>query len=49
MNQRLTIAKAINLGLRRALETDPKVLLMGEDVGRLGGVFRVTEPSARPG
>ena len=43
MNQRLTIAKAINLGLRRALETDPKVLLMGEDVGRLGGVFRVTE------
>lgn len=41
--QRLTFAKAINLGLRRALESDPKVLLMGEDIGRLGGVFRVTD------
>jgi 2-oxoisovalerate dehydrogenase E1 component beta subunit len=41
--QRLTLAKAINLGLRRALESDPKVLLMGEDIGALGGVFRVTE------
>lgn len=39
----LTFAKAINLGLRRALESDPKVLLMGEDIGRLGGVFRVTD------
>lgn len=39
----LTIAKALNLGLRRALESDPKVLLAGEDIGRLGGVFRVTE------
>ncbi|MGN6331704.1 MAG: alpha-ketoacid dehydrogenase subunit beta [Motilibacteraceae bacterium] len=38
-----TIAKAINLGLRRAMESDPKVLVMGEDVGRLGGVFRVTD------
>ncbi|HEU4675420.1 MAG TPA: alpha-ketoacid dehydrogenase subunit beta [Motilibacteraceae bacterium] len=38
-----TIAKAINLGLRRAMERDPKVLVMGEDVGRLGGVFRVTD------
>lgn len=38
-----TIAKAINLGLRRAMEKDPKVLIMGEDVGRLGGVFRVTD------
>jgi 2-oxoisovalerate dehydrogenase E1 component beta subunit len=41
--QRVTLAKAINLGLRRALEGDPKVLLMGEDIGALGGVFRVTE------
>jgi pyruvate dehydrogenase E1 component beta subunit len=41
--QRLTLSKAINAGLRRALETDPKVLLMGEDIGALGGVFRVTE------
>jgi pyruvate dehydrogenase E1 component beta subunit len=39
----LTMAKAINAGLRRAMEHDPKVLIMGEDVGRLGGVFRVTD------
>jgi 2-oxoisovalerate dehydrogenase E1 component beta subunit len=38
-----TIAKAINAGLRAAMERDPKVLVMGEDVGRLGGVFRVTD------
>ena len=36
-------AKAINLGLRKALEQSPKVLLMGEDIGALGGVFRVTD------
>ncbi|WP_407345243.1 alpha-ketoacid dehydrogenase subunit beta [Pengzhenrongella phosphoraccumulans] len=41
--ERMTFAKAINTGLRRALETDPKVLLMGEDIGTLGGVFRVTD------
>ena len=39
----LTMAKAINSGLRRAMEDDPKVLLMGEDIGKLGGVFRVTD------
>ena len=39
----LTMAKALNAGLRRALEADPKVVLAGEDVGKLGGVFRVTE------
>jgi 2-oxoisovalerate dehydrogenase E1 component beta subunit len=39
----LTMAKALNAGLRRALEADPKVLIAGEDVGKLGGVFRVTE------
>ncbi|WP_067549436.1 alpha-ketoacid dehydrogenase subunit beta [Nocardia crassostreae] len=38
-----TFAGAINFGLRRALEDDPKVVLMGEDIGRLGGVFRVTD------
>ena len=38
-----TLAKAINAALRRALEDDPKVLVMGEDVGKLGGVFRVTD------
>jgi pyruvate dehydrogenase E1 component beta subunit len=41
--QRLTFARAITEGLRRALSDDPTVLLMGEDVGRLGGVFRVTD------
>jgi len=41
--QRLTFAKAINAGLRRAMADDPSVMLMGEDVGRLGGVFRVTD------
>jgi pyruvate dehydrogenase E1 component beta subunit len=39
----LTIGKAINAGLRAALESDPKVLVMGEDVGKLGGVFRITD------
>lgn len=38
-----SIAKALNAGLRAALEADDKVLVMGEDVGPLGGVFRVTE------
>ncbi|MCL3861662.1 alpha-ketoacid dehydrogenase subunit beta [Actinotalea sp. K2] len=41
--ERLTLAKAINTGLRRSLERDPKVMLMGEDIGLLGGVFRVTD------
>ncbi len=39
----LTLAKALNDGLRAAMERDPKVLVMGEDVGKLGGVFRVTD------
>jgi 2-oxoisovalerate dehydrogenase E1 component beta subunit len=39
----LTIGKALNEGLRKALEHDPKVLIMGEDVGKLGGVFRITD------
>ena len=39
----LTMAKAINEGLRTAMERDPKVLVMGEDIGKLGGVFRVTD------
>ena len=40
---KLTLSKALNEGLRKALENDPKVLIMGEDVGKLGGVFRVTD------
>ncbi len=39
----LPMAKAINEGLRAAMAADEKVLLMGEDIGTLGGVFRVTE------
>ncbi len=39
----MTMAKALNEGLRRAMELDPKVLLMGEDIGKLGGVFRITD------
>ncbi|WP_089299637.1 alpha-ketoacid dehydrogenase subunit beta [Haloechinothrix alba] len=41
--QTLTIAKGLNLGLRAAMEADNKVILLGEDIGRLGGVFRVTD------
>ncbi|MDP9821461.1 alpha-ketoacid dehydrogenase subunit beta [Nocardioides massiliensis] len=40
---KMTLAKALNAGLRAAMEDDPKVLVMGEDVGRLGGVFRITD------
>ncbi len=39
----MTLSRAINSGLRKALEDDPKVVLMGEDIGKLGGVFRVTD------
>ncbi|MFF2316784.1 alpha-ketoacid dehydrogenase subunit beta [Arthrobacter sp. NPDC058097] len=39
----MTFARAINSGLRRSLDSDPKVVLMGEDIGTLGGVFRVTD------
>ncbi|XAS76630.1 alpha-ketoacid dehydrogenase subunit beta [Dermatophilaceae bacterium Sec6.4] len=41
--QKMSLAKGLNSGLRAAMEHDPKVLLMGEDVGKLGGVFRITE------
>ncbi|RLK60296.1 alpha-ketoacid dehydrogenase subunit beta [Actinokineospora cianjurensis] len=41
--QSLTLGKALNLGLRTAMEADPKVIVMGEDVGKLGGVFRITD------
>jgi 2-oxoisovalerate dehydrogenase E1 component beta subunit len=39
----MPLSKALNAGMRKAMENDPKVLLMGEDIGKLGGVFRVTE------
>ena len=39
----MPIAKAINEGLRRAMADNDRVILMGEDIGTLGGVFRVTD------
>ncbi len=39
----MTLGKALNAGLHQAMANDPKVVLMGEDIGKLGGVFRVTE------
>ena len=39
----MTLAKALYAGLRKAMERDPKVVLFGEDIGRLGGVFRITD------
>jgi pyruvate dehydrogenase E1 component beta subunit len=43
MTTTMPLGKAINAGLRRAMEANDKVLVMGEDVGKLGGVFRVTD------
>ncbi|MEU4557226.1 alpha-ketoacid dehydrogenase subunit beta [Actinoplanes sp. NPDC023936] len=43
MTETINLGKALNHGLRRALENDPKVVIMGEDVGKLGGVFRITD------
>ncbi|KHL01139.1 alpha-ketoacid dehydrogenase subunit beta [Sinomonas humi] len=39
----MTFAKALNAGLRKSMERDSKVVLMGEDIGKLGGVFRITD------
>jgi pyruvate dehydrogenase E1 component beta subunit len=41
--ENMPLGKAINAGLRKALADNDKVLVMGEDVGKLGGVFRITE------
>ncbi|MDR3031798.1 MAG: alpha-ketoacid dehydrogenase subunit beta [Kitasatospora sp.] len=43
MAGQLSIAKALNEALRKSLESDPKTVLMGEDIGKLGGVFRITD------
>lgn len=40
---RMPLGKGLNAGLRAAMEADHKVLIMGEDVGKLGGVFRITD------
>ncbi|HKS69355.1 MAG TPA: alpha-ketoacid dehydrogenase subunit beta, partial [Ktedonobacterales bacterium] len=39
----VTLGKALNLALHDALASDPRVLIYGEDVGKLGGVFRITD------
>lgn len=39
----MTLVQAVNRGLREALRQDPDVLLLGEDIGVNGGVFRATE------
>lgn len=43
MGELVTLAAALNQALLDALDGDDRVLVMGEDVGRLGGVFRVTD------
>src|SRR6266404_1058756 len=40
---KLTVVEAINLALKQEMEKDHRVLLLGEDVGKNGGVFRVTQ------
>ena len=39
----LTMIQALNLALKQEMEQDDRVLVLGEDVGVDGGVFRVTE------
>ncbi len=38
-----TMVEAINLALRQVMEKDDRVVILGEDVGKNGGVFRVTQ------
>lgn len=40
---KLTMVQALNLALRQEMETDDSVIVLGEDVGVDGGVFRVTD------
>jgi pyruvate dehydrogenase E1 component beta subunit len=40
---KLNMVEAINLGLREEMERDDRIVILGEDVGREGGVFRVTD------
>jgi 2-oxoisovalerate dehydrogenase E1 component beta subunit len=39
----ITLAQALNTALHDAMEADDKVVMFGEDVGKLGGVFRITD------
>jgi pyruvate dehydrogenase E1 component beta subunit len=40
---KMTMVQALNLALKQEMEKDDSVILLGEDVGRDGGVFRVTD------
>ncbi|MGB9627498.1 MAG: alpha-ketoacid dehydrogenase subunit beta, partial [Thermodesulfobacteriota bacterium] len=40
---RLNMVEAINLAIREEMERDNRVVCLGEDVGKEGGVFRVTD------
>ncbi len=44
---KVTMAQALNRALRDALADDERVLVLGEDVGKLGGVFRITDGLSR--
>jgi 2-oxoisovalerate dehydrogenase E1 component beta subunit len=46
-NTDLSMATALNAALADAMSDDPKVLVFGEDVGALGGVFRITDGLTR--
>ncbi|MFS0912614.1 alpha-ketoacid dehydrogenase subunit beta [Microbacterium sp. 179-I 3D2 NHS] len=39
----MTLGRALGAGLRQAMRDDDRVVLLGEDIGRLGGVFRITD------
>ncbi|HKY62699.1 MAG TPA: alpha-ketoacid dehydrogenase subunit beta [bacterium] len=40
---KVTLVQAVNQALQKAMQEDPNVLLLGQDIGRAGGVFRATE------
>ena len=43
MERTLNMVQAINDALRTEMRRDPRVVVLGEDVGKVGGVFRVTQ------
>ncbi|MEV4352664.1 alpha-ketoacid dehydrogenase subunit beta [Actinoplanes sp. NPDC049596] len=43
VHEKLSMAQALNRALRDAMAADPSVVVFGEDVGPLGGVFRITD------
>ena len=45
--EKLNIVEAINLALKQEMKKDKNIILLGEDIGEDGGVFRVTEGLAK--